>query len=361
MDVVVYEAARTVHLERLAKKNDLTLLTRNYQYDFDAALASRLPVRRASRWAIALQLFGTRYSTVELPEPLYMAALPSTATYLAALWIAKRLMRRRHRIVTYAMENLPLDTQLAGMKRLHRLFGPLITAVTRWAAGQFDAIAFATVAAREAYEMSGVDAGTMARSAVFPPIEPRCERCHVPEHRGETAIFLGSFEPRKGIPQVLAAWPEVLRRRPEAQLKLVGKGPMVDDLTAWSERLPGVSLIVDPPRATIHDELAKTHILLLPSQPTPRWREQIGLPILEALSHGCEIVTTDQTGIADWLDARGHQVVTHAAAPVQLADAIVAALLSPRPASDLFTRLPATSGRLVAEEWMWGRAEPCSA
>lgn len=354
--VVVYEAARTVHLERLARTRGVALLTRTYQYDFDGALAARLPVRRASRWSIARQLFRTPYTTVELPEPLYMSALPSTALYLAALWLAKRLTGRRVRIVTYAMENLSIAAQLPGMRRHHRLVGPLIAAVVRWSARQFDAIAFATGAAVSAYEASGVDATTLLRSAVFPPIEPRCAGCDVAEHRGETAIFLGAFEPRKGLPEVLAAWPEVLRRLPHARLKLVGKGPMLDELTAWSAGLPSVSLIVDPPRTTIHDELAAAHALLLPSQPTPRWREQIGLPILEALSHGCEIVTTDQTGIAGWLGAHGHGIVADTAAPARLADAIVAALLSARPASALFATLPATSGRVAAADWMWGRA-----
>jgi glycosyltransferase involved in cell wall biosynthesis len=46
----------------------------------------------------------------------------------------------------------------------------------------------------------------------------------------------------------------------------------------------------------------------MPSVRLRGWREQIGLPLVEGLAHGCRVVTTTETGLAE--DLRGHPLVT---------------------------------------------------
>ena len=81
--------------------------------------------------------------------------------------------------------------------------------------------------------------------------------------------------------------------RPDAPLVLLGKGrPRAGRPRARRRRR--LRHRRGRPRAEPHpDVLDAARVLVLPSQPSPTWREQVGLPIVEGLSHGCTIVTTD--------------------------------------------------------------------
>ena len=98
---------------------------------------------------------------------------------------------------------------------------------------------------------------------------------------------------------------------------------------------------------------------VLLSQPTPTWREQVGLPVVEGLAHGCTVVTTTETGLAGWLAAHGHEVLPPGAPDGEVAAAVDRALGRRRPAGDVLADLPAADGRLAADRWMFGpRAWP---
>jgi glycosyltransferase involved in cell wall biosynthesis len=114
---------------------------------------------------------------------------------------------------------------------------------------------------------------------------------------------------------------------------------------------------VDPPRAQIHQLLASSQVLVLPCQPTPSWREQVGLPIVEGLSYGCTVVTTTETGLASWLAAAGHQVTSADATAEELAAAILAAVRHPLQAGDVLASLPDVDGRLAADDWLFRRTD----
>ena len=104
-----------------------------------------------------------------------------------------------------------------------------------------------------------------------------------------------------------AAWPLVVAEaRPDATLTLLGKGALEQEARALSVAEPSVAVEVDPSRPRIHSVLDEARVLVLPSQPRPDWREQVGLPIVEGLAAGCPVVTTTETGIAGWLDEHGH-------------------------------------------------------
>ena len=94
-------------------------------------------------------------------------------------------------------------------------------------------------------------------------------------------------------------------------------------------------------------------VLALPSQPRPRWREQVGLPIVEGLANGCLVVTTTETGLSAWLSAHGHQVVPPDAGAVALASAVLAAIDDLRAPADILATLPAVDGRRAADLWLF--------
>ena len=166
-------------------------------------------------------------------------------------------------------------------------------------------------------------------------------------------IFVGAFTERKGVPLLLQAWPEVRRLHPHAELLIVGKGRLEAEVIAAGEAPLGIRVNIDPERRVIHDLLETSAILVLPSQPSPTWREQVGLPIVEGLSHGLTIVTTEETGLAEWLEENGHHVVHDPRSVTELARALSIALETRRPAQAVLAALPIRDGRLAADDWLF--------
>jgi glycosyltransferase involved in cell wall biosynthesis len=172
-------------------------------------------------------------------------------------------------------------------------------------------------------------------------------------------LFVASLVPRKGVAETMAAWDALRSRRPGATLRIVGRGRLEPEVTAWAATRPEVDLEVDPPRARVHEVLRQSAVVVLLSQPQGHWREQIGLPILEGLSHGCEIVTTSETGLAEWLTGHGHAVVAADTTPDVVADHLDAALHRARTRHGSLSDLPRTDARIEADRWlMTGAVDP---
>jgi glycogen(starch) synthase len=103
------------------------------------------------------------------------------------------------------------------------------------------------------------------------------------------ALFVGVLERYKNVDGLAAAWREVARRLPEAQLHVVGDGPQADVAAAlagegarWDRRLP---------QADVAAALDKARALVLPS-------ESEGLPrvVVEAFLRGRPVVATRAGG-----------------------------------------------------------------
>jgi glycosyltransferase involved in cell wall biosynthesis len=169
----------------------------------------------------------------------------------------------------------------------------------------------------------------------------------------DVVLFVGAFQHRKGLPKLLESWPEVVRLRPTARLMLIGQGELVELAQQFTERTESVDLIIDPPRPEIHRQLRRASVLVLLSQPSPSWREQVGLPITEGLAHGCAIVCSSETGLAEWLSAHGHDVLPPDATTSTVADAILGALDRGRSAASVLSDLPTVDGRLSADRWLF--------
>ena len=125
---------------------------------------------------------------------------------------------------------------------------------------------------------------------------PRPPGASRPGKPGEPAAGTQS-EPAAGAPQALrertvpprtiaakAARPPTHVGGADATLALLGKGALEQEARALSVAQPSVTLEVDPPRPRIHSVLDDSRVLVLWSQPSPTWREQVGLPIVEGLS-----------------------------------------------------------------------------
>ncbi|WP_300681137.1 glycosyltransferase [Nocardioides sp.] len=357
--VRVYRSLRTAHLERFAELEPATVFYRHRNYDFDATLLEGLDVHQVDgALDLALRLLRRDVATLEVNEPLMLAATRTSLAAVAAVRLRGAVRRRRTRVVAYAIENLdPFATAQTRVRRRARRSAHRIA--TRLLVGALDRLAFGTEAAARTYRPWLH--GPRPETAVIPALSTPCPTCPSSggPQQGERAgvVFLGAFDERKGLRQLLAAWPTVGDLAPEATLRLLGKGALEPLARAAAATDPRVTLAVDPSRVEIHAALAGARVVVLLSQPSPTWREQVGLPIVEALAHGCEIVTTAETGLASWLHDHGHRLVAADAAPGDLAATIAEALASARGPAEITADLPAVDGRLAADRWLQERGE----
>ena len=140
---------------------------------------------------------------------------------------------------------------------------------------------------------------------------------------GPLVLYVGRLVPEKGIEELLAAW----RRVEGATLAVVGDGP----LAAAVEATPNARLLGPLPRERLPVAYTAADLLVLPSIPTPRFREPWGLVCNEALHQGTPVVATTAVGaVAGGLIRDGETgLVVPANDPAALAAAIGRLLSDP--------------------------------
>lgn len=159
-----------------------------------------------------------------------------------------------------------------------------------------------------------------------------------------TVGFIGRLVPEKGILLLLDA----LAREPRLLLRVVGTGPLGDELPARAlaagvgDRVELVGA-VDP--GAIPEVLRSFDVLAVPSLPTPSWTEQFGRVAVEAMACGVPVVASDAGALPDVVGGAGIVVPTGDSAA--LAEALVEAS-GPR-AGEL-----RAAGLTRAEECSWG-------
>jgi glycosyltransferase involved in cell wall biosynthesis len=344
----IYDQVRTAHLERLEASVPGRLLYFTESYDFDRESAARLGAERTTLLSAVFAMLRERPTVVELNEPAYFRIWPRLLVFLLVVRV-QRILGVRTRVVSYAIENGPIDGWLAEALPLpSSVTRSLVRSVMKRIVRAHDALAFGSEDSRAMYQRVAGSAMATADVKTFDAVAPVCETCVLAKDPS-LVVFLGAFEQRKGVLETLAAFAEI--QDGHSRLILLGKGPLEDLVRRAAAGNAFVEVETDPGRDRIHELLAKAHTLVMPSQPMARWKEQIGLPIVEALSHGCEIVTTDETGLAGWLETNRHHVVS-AGDPVALADALRGAGRQPLRVQSILGVLPDVDGRIQADHWM---------
>lgn len=114
----------------------------------------------------------------------------------------------------------------------------------------------------------------------------------------EKIIFVGKQSSAKGLPWLLDAFIALRRRRPKAELHVVGggAGEETDRLRARLGRIAGAfdHGLVSQPRLV--ELLRDCHVCCLPSL-----YEGVPLVLVEAVACGCRLVATDLPGVVDQL------------------------------------------------------------
>ena len=293
--------------------------------------------------------FRRRWTVVELAEPLWLRALLMTYSIGLAVRLCDRLYGRRTLVVTYAIEN-------NDPVRLFRLFPlparRLVTTAIRWIGGLvYDRIAFGSPAAELCYRASRVLPAS-CDTAHFLELQPLCH-CRPDEAADKgSVVFVGAFEERKGVPDLLAAWSTLPAAERAWTLTIGGAGPLADEVQLAADNDPTIDVRGRLDRNDVHAVLRRASVFVLPSRHDKRWCEQIGLSVVEALSHGCRIVATPDTGLAPWLREQGNVVLPPGFTPGDVAAGIVRAIEGGA-SSDPGRGLPPQDNRILAEDWMY--------
>jgi glycosyltransferase involved in cell wall biosynthesis len=279
--------------------------------DSDAALLG--PAVQPFTWRGLLD--ATRDPDLELlevAEPLWLGEWVRALRYIVLVKLLRaRPGRRTVRVATYAIENLDARERLSFRTLDARpVLGAVASRLATLGVGVslllLDAVVFGTTGAYENYRRAFGWSLRRTEHAVLPPRVGVCTVCGPGDGdapRARTVLFLGTPSARKGFPVLMEAW--ALAGGADRGWQVVVADPSGVD---HPDLPPGVSTRTRPARSAVHELLRSSAVVALPSVRLRRWREQIGLPLVEGLAHGCRVVTTTETGLAD--DLRGHPLVT---------------------------------------------------
>jgi hypothetical protein len=70
------------------------------------------------------------------------------------------------------------------------------------------------------------------------------------------------------------------------------------------------------------------------------------------LALGLTVVTTSETGLAEWLADNGHAVLPPNSSNVELSQVIAARLTTPLDRNVVLRSLPSSNGRIDADKWL---------
>lgn len=114
----------------------------------------------------------------------------------------------------------------------------------------------------------------------------------VGEGQGGYALYVGRLSVEKGLDVLLAAWEQLDTPLP---LKIVGDGPLADQVVAATQRQPHIEWLGRKPMAEVHALMGEALFLVFPS----KWYETFGRVAIEAFAKGTPVVAANIGAIAE--------------------------------------------------------------
>ncbi len=121
-------------------------------------------------------------------------------------------------------------------------------------------------------------------------------------------VFVGELRPDKGIRAVVAACDRLVGSLPGLCLLVVGDGPLREWLATAAADRPWIEVRGRVPREDIPDLLRRARVFTIAPEARRLWAEQLGFAVIEAMSCGLPVVTTN-CGALPEVVSEGDQVV----------------------------------------------------
>ncbi|MBE9004348.1 glycosyltransferase [Fortiea sp. LEGE XX443] len=113
---------------------------------------------------------------------------------------------------------------------------------------------------------------------------------------GGYALFVGRLSVEKGLDTLLAAWKYLEGKVP---LKIVGDGPLADQVVESVKILPQVEWLGRRPMSEVHKLMGEAMFLVFPS----KWYETFGRVAIEAFAKGTPVIAANIGAIAELVDS----------------------------------------------------------
>lgn len=324
--------------------------------DFDSSLLGASSARPTSWCRLLRTLVAYPPDVLEIPEPLWLRYILQVNILLIAFRVLRPKRARKTLIVSYAIENAAVGARPRSLPLLpERLWAFLVKIMTYLPMRMVDRLVYGTEGSEAAYlplaRRRRRSAECLDDTILALPQSCDCIGGTSPV-KVPMVLFVGALEGRKGIDRVLRAW-ECMDVAPGGfELHIVGQGELAPSVRSAGERLEGIVYHGAVGRTAVHALMKQAQTVVLLSQPEARWREQVGLSIVEGLAHGCRIVCSDQTGLSSWLSLRGHSVLAFDAPPDSLRDALTKSMTSGPTPREIHQSLPKIDGRLAADNYL---------
>lgn len=110
--------------------------------------------------------------------------------------------------------------------------------------------------------------------------------------QGGYILYVGRLSVEKGIDVLLSAWELLPNKVP---LKIVGDGPLSDQVLEASKRLPQIEWLGRKPIEQVYDLMGEAIALIIPS----KWYETFGRVAVEAFAKGTPVIAANIGAIAE--------------------------------------------------------------
>jgi glycosyltransferase involved in cell wall biosynthesis len=109
---------------------------------------------------------------------------------------------------------------------------------------------------------------------------------------GGYALFVGRLSPEKGVRTLLDAW---MHFDPGVPLRIVGDGPLADEVTRAASRAPCIEWLGARDAAEVLALMQRAACVICPSE----WYETFGRVIIEAFAAGTPVIASDIGALAE--------------------------------------------------------------
>lgn len=179
-------------------------------------------------------------------------------------------------------ESRPASGVVAAMLSVHR-------AMQTWHE-QVDVYIALTEFAKQKFIQGGLPANKIVVKPNFVHPDPG-----IGEGKGGYALYVGRLSVEKGLDTLLQAWEHLDRQLP---LKIVGDGPLADQVIAATKKFAGVEWLGRQPMTEVHRLMGDAQILIFPS----KWYETFGRVAVEAFAKGTPVIAANIGAIAELVE-----------------------------------------------------------